>query len=303
MSLGAVGTSALLRRVARAQMTPGMTRSPQRARTTATAVSLSVVALVVLAVVVLRQVSPISLRSRPAPTTTLAPTSTCVVTSPTGQLRLDPAQAENATTIAAVAKRSGLADRAVTVAFAAALQESKLRNLAYGDLDSLGLFQQRPSQGWGMPSELLVPSYAAGAFFAALVKVRGWEAMPVGDAAQAVQRSAGPDAYGPWEHQAQVLTDALTGEVPAAFSCRFVDAAAVGDSSPLEAAMSEELGPVAPGDPLPAPQGWTVASWLIAHASTFHITSVSFMGELWTSSSGKWDPYVPVLPYLEIART
>jgi len=132
-----------------------------------------------------------------APTPTTTPTSACAVASPSGRLRLSVEQAQNATTIAAVAKRDGLADRAVTVALAAALQESKLRNVAYGDLDSLGLFQQRPSQGWGAPAQLLVPSYAAGAFYAALVKVPGWGAMPVADAAQAVQRSAAGDAYTP----------------------------------------------------------------------------------------------------------
>src|SRR5262249_53759062 len=88
---------------------------------------------------------------------------------------IDPEQAANATTIAAVGKALGLPDHAVPIALAAALQESQLRNLHYGDRDSLGLFQQRPSQGWGSTSQLLDPQYAAGAFFRALARVSGWE--------------------------------------------------------------------------------------------------------------------------------
>jgi hypothetical protein len=260
-----------------------------------------VVALVVLGLVVVRQVRPLLPASAPSP---LRPeSSSCVVASASGRLRLDPAQAENATTIAAVGKREGLADHAVTVALTAALQESKLRNLPYGDLDSLGLFQQRPSQGWGLPAQVVVPSYAAAAFYRALVKVPGWEVMPVGDAAQAVQRSAAPDAYAPWEHQARVLADALTGETAAAFSCHFVTTAPVGDPGALDTALAEELGAPALGRPLPPAQGWTVASWLVAHASTYHVTSVAFMGQRWTSASGEWQPAAAPTQYLEVGRT
>jgi len=234
----------------------------------------------------------------PAPTTT--PTSACAVASPTGQLRLSVEQAQNATTIAAVAKRDGLEDRAVTVALAAALQESKLRNVAYGDLDSLGLFQQRPSQGWGAPSQLLVPSYAAGAFYAALVKVPGWGALPVADAAQAVQHSAAGDAYAPWEHQAQVLTDALTGVTPAAFSCRFVAAPSIAEAGGLADAVTAELGPSALGSPLSEARGWTVASWLVAHGPAYDISSVTFMGQMWTAASGGWLPHLPALANVEV---
>ena len=78
-------------------------------------------------------------------------------------LELD--QAANATTIAAVGKRDGLPDHAVTIALATAMQESGLRNLSYGDRDSLGLFQQRPSQGWGTAEQVTTPTYAAAAFY------------------------------------------------------------------------------------------------------------------------------------------
>ncbi len=215
-------------------------------------------------------------------------------------MRLSVEQAQNATTIAAVAERDGLADRAVTVALAAALQESKLRNVAYGDLDSLGLFQQRPSQGWGAPSQLLVPSYAAGAFYAALAKVPGWEALPIADAAQAVQHSAAGDAYAQWEHQAQVITDALSGVTPTAFSCRFVPAPSIAEAGGLAGAVNAELGPSALGSPLSEARGWTVASWLIAHGPAYDISSVTFMGQMWTAASGGWLPHLPALASVEV---
>jgi hypothetical protein len=119
-------------------------------------------------------------------------------------------QTAHATTIAAVGKRMGMPDHAVTVAIATALQESRLHNLDHGDRDSLGLFQQRPSQGWGSPGEVMTPYYAAGVFFERLAGVDGWQSLPVMTAAQHVQRSAVPHAYGKWEHQARALAQVWT---------------------------------------------------------------------------------------------
>ena len=87
--------------------------------------------------------------------------NSCRVDLDQSSYKLDLEQAQHATTIAAVGKRLGLPDHAVTVALAAAFQESNLHNLAHGDRDSLGLFQQRPSQGWGTPSQVMDPNYAA----------------------------------------------------------------------------------------------------------------------------------------------
>jgi len=229
----------------------------------------------------------------PAKAPALPPSPSRLVTTPSGRLRLDPAQAANVATIAAVGKRMGLEDHAVTVALVASLQESKLRNLPSGDLDSIGLFQQRPSQGWGAPVELIDPVYAASAFFRALVRVPGWAAMPVGDAAQQVQRSAAPDAYGPWEAQGRILAEAFTGEVGAALACRFAGPASPGLSapaSPLEDAVTAELGSPALGASVPEARGWTVASWLVGHAYEYGISSVTFQGQVWTPSSGAWTP-------------
>jgi hypothetical protein len=144
----------------------------------------------------------------------------CTVSIGTQEVALDAQQAANAVTIAAVARELGLADHSVTIANAAALQESDLRNLDHGDRDSIGLFQQRPSQGWGSPSQLLDPRYAARAFLTHLSQVDGWEALPVTVAAQRVQRSAAPNAYAHWEAPARLIARATTGEVPGALHCR-----------------------------------------------------------------------------------
>src|SRR5205085_7541792 len=99
-------------------------------------------------------------------------------------------QGANAATIAAVAARRGLPARAATIAIATAMQESKLRNLDYGDRDSLGLFQQRPSQGWGSPEQVRDPVHAANAFYDALVKIDGYRSLQITQVAPKVEHSA-----------------------------------------------------------------------------------------------------------------
>ena len=132
-------------------------------------------------------------------------------------------QGENATLIAAVGVRRGMPARAVSIALATAFQESKLRNITHGDRDSLGLFQQRPSQGWGTKQEILDPEHSINAFYDALEKIDGYQDMRVTEAAQRVQRSAYPEGYAPHEADARVLASALTGYSRHAFSCRFSD--------------------------------------------------------------------------------
>lgn len=135
-------------------------------------------------------------------------------------VELDLEQAENAALIAGLAVSRELPPRAASIALATAYQESKLLNLEHGDRDSLGLFQQRPSQGWGTREEILNPVYATNAFYDALVEVDGYQDLPITQAAQAVQRSAFPDAYADHEADARALASALTGETAGgAFSC------------------------------------------------------------------------------------
>lgn len=121
-----------------------------------------------------------------------------------------PEQISIAATIIAVGRRMGVPLRGWVVAIAAAMQESGLRDLNYGDRDSLGVFQQRPSQGWGTPAQVMDVTHAATSFYQHLLAIPGWQTMPIGDAAQAVQRSAYPEAYAPHETAAQRLVDTLT---------------------------------------------------------------------------------------------
>jgi len=220
----------------------------------------------------------------------------CTVSGASGKYSLSPEQAQNAAIIAAVAFKDGLPDHAVTVALATSLQESGLMNLPYGDRDSVGLFQQRPSQGWGTRAQLLDPVYSASAFYAALTLVPGWQAMSVTDAAQAVQRSADAGAYGAWADEARGMAVALTGEVPAGLSCRLVG---FGGAAPAPTALGQaltgEMGSDLLGVPVATKTGWRIAAWLVAHAYNYHVRSVAFAGTRWQSGSGGWkrDPGQP----------
>jgi hypothetical protein len=128
-------------------------------------------------------------------------------------------QAANAATIAGVARSRGLPDRAIVIALATAQQESRLRNLDYGDRDSLGLFQQRPSQGWGSEAQVQDPVYAAGIFYDRLVQVPGWDTGRLTDVSQSVQRSGYAEAYQQWEPMATELTAAFGTSDPPTLDC------------------------------------------------------------------------------------
>jgi murein DD-endopeptidase MepM/ murein hydrolase activator NlpD len=123
--------------------------------------------------------------------------------------RYDTEQRHHAHVVVTVGVRNGIPVRGQIIAVATALQESRLRNLgrlgANNDHDSLGLFQQRPSQGWGTAAQIMNPAYAAGAFYRTLVTIPRWQTMPITVAAQRVQRSAYPDAYAKWERDATIL--------------------------------------------------------------------------------------------------
>lgn len=131
-------------------------------------------------------------------------------------LRLDAEQQANARLIVTTAVARRLPTRAAVIAVAAALQESTLRNLPYGDLDSLGLFQQRPSQGWGDRLQVMDPAQATQRFLDRLQDVPGWPRLPLTEAAQAVQRSGFPGAYARWEGAAQTVVNGLLDRPPPA---------------------------------------------------------------------------------------
>jgi hypothetical protein len=154
----------------------------------------------------------------------LQPACTADVASPDAEgarlrARFAPDQTANAALVVGVAHRRGLPARAATIGVATAIQESGLRNIDYGDRDSLGLFQQRPSQGWGTEEQVQDPLYATGAFYDALVRVDGYGDLEITDAAQRVQRSGYPEAYADHEGEGRALASSLYGLSPASLTC------------------------------------------------------------------------------------
>jgi peptidoglycan DL-endopeptidase CwlO len=119
----------------------------------------------------------------------------------------------NATTIVRQALDKHMGLRSAVIAVATAMQESTLENLNYGDRDSLGLFQQRPSMGWGTPAQITDPAYAADAFLNALRAHQSadpaWAGQPLWENAQAVQESGFPYAYAKWENQAAQVVSSV----------------------------------------------------------------------------------------------
>ncbi|MFE7413635.1 hypothetical protein ACFU5W_24745 [Streptomyces laurentii] len=249
----------------------------------------------------------------------------CVIGSGQNRYEFTPEQASNAATVAAVGSARGLPERAVTIALATALQESALRNIEHGDRDSLGLFQQRPSQGWGTPEQILDPVYASTKFYEGLEKVPGYSRLPLTVAAQKVQRSGFPQAYAKHEPDATLLSAALTGRAPAALSCtadatkgRPGDPARVRDelvrafgaqSAPKTRPGAEsERAAGAPGTAaegaggapaarveltvpvretrIPrAERGWAVAQWAVARAEELRIAEVVYGDRRWVADA------------------
>lgn len=232
-------------------------------------------------------------------------------------------QAVNAATISAVGTTRGMPERAVTIALATALQESGLRNIRHGDRDSLGLFQQRPSQGWGTAEQIMDPVYSAGKFYEHLDKVPGYSRLPLTVAAQRVQRSGFPQAYAKHEPDAALLAAALTGQAAATFSCEAGTPnpdTAPGDPAKVRQALARDFGrDVLPrteaagaeaGDDKAAEakrtvrvpvtgvtaeggskqRGWELAHWAVAHAAELRIERVSYAGREWnaTDSGHNW---------------
>jgi hypothetical protein len=225
----------------------------------------------------------------------------CQVGSGVGALPLDPGQAPVAATIAGVAVRMGLPARALQVAYATALQESKLTNLPGGDRDSVGVFQQRPSQGWGTVAELEDPQYASTAFFKALVKVPDYLTIPEDQAAQDVQHSADGSAYAQWESTAAQLASAYTA-TPHALTCWYTPPAKpTPELSAVQTRLAQVFGPTGAATDgavitgasrsrsglevrVRSQDGWTVANWLMTHASMYGLTTVSYDGWKWSAS-------------------
>ena len=264
-----------------------MPTKPRRAVLTPS-IFLLVIALAAAGYLLLRQNKPLLIGSG------------CEAGRGAAAVALDPEQAAIAATIAGVAHRRSMPPHAVMVAYAAALQESKLHNLSYGDRDSVGVFQQRPSEGWGPARKLKDPVYASTRFFKALATVPDYLHKPVYRAAQAVQRSADGYAYIQYQPEAAALAADFTGHSAHAVWCW--SAAPTPAKASLTAArqgLAHAFGPISshraatPGDdpvmlvPTPRPAlGWAVAAWLVTHASSYGIHDVRYAGFQWRAASG-----------------
>jgi hypothetical protein len=268
----------------------------------------AVAALTVLAVAVTVGVFLVANRLGRNLSLRLPASQACVVTGAGGEIRLDADQMANAATVSAVGISRHVPQRAIMVALATAWQESKLHNLAGGDRDSIGLFQQRPSQGWGRPEQIANPRYAARTFYDELLKVDGWETMRVTDAAQTVQRSAHPEAYEKWADKAESLAQALAGETVGTVACTVNaqptergPAAAEALRAELRLDWGERTRPVTiaenmPGLALTVPDaraGWQYAHWFVAYAKERGIKRVRFSDREWTAKGGSWSKVTP----------
>lgn len=244
----------------------------------------------------------------------------CTATGADGQSStIDNDRMANAATIAAVARAKSLPERATIIALATAEQESKIRNLSEGDRDSVGLFQQRPSQGWGTAEQIMDPVYSTGQFFHALLNVPNWATTDVGKAAQSVQRSADSsgESYGQWQEMATVLASSLDAKSGTSLTCKYNDpklatetqgsngltprAASVGQalvkqfsangagSAPQYSHSADGLTlRIASSNGLFDPH--VLADWAVASAKNLNVDRVQYADQVWTRSSGKWQP-------------
>jgi hypothetical protein len=204
---------------------------------------------------------------------------------------LAPDQAVYASLITAVAVQRGLPPRAASIALATAMQESKLRNIGHGDQagpDSRGLFQQRPSQGWGTEAQVMDPYYAVNAFYDALVKVPGYETLEITDAAQRVQRSAFPTAYAEHEDMGRSFASGLSGQTPGAVQCTLRSAGTEGDTGAVLAELGRAYGSLPATDEGQAlvveasgSTAWSVAQWAVANAKGLDVVRVDVAGRSW----------------------
>ncbi len=221
--------------------------------------------------------------------------SSCSAETAGPPVSLNVGQAGIAATIAGVAQHQQMPRRAVTIAYATALQESKLTDLRTGDLDSVGVFQQRPSMGWGPARKIEDPVYATTRFFAALAQVPSYERLPVYRAAQAVQRSADGYAYNQYAGVAAKMSRAFTGELPHAVWCWYPEPLGRTRLTAANTALAQAFGPLPghqTGDPAQEIRvgkpsaGWAVAAWLVSHAGIYGIRHVSYLGYKWQAGHG-----------------
>ena len=243
----------------------------------------------------------------------------CTATTSAGPATFSPEQVANAALIAAISDKRGLPPRAASIAMATVYQETGIRNLDYGDRDSVGLFQQRPSQGWGTEKQLMDPFYSTGKFYDALVKIDNWRTDDINDVAQKVQRSGHPEAYRDHEADARVLASALTGHSPAGFSCLDRTGAA-GEPDGLARSLRRTFGKVETITDHDQATGvskitikadnthdaWAYAHHAVANAKHYGVTGVKIADRQWQTQDfnlPEWTVTNPALPKRQVEIT
>ena len=236
----------------------------------------------------------------------------CRATALGRSVTFTPEQSANAATITALALRRGLPARAATIANATAIVESKLRNIKFGDRDSLGLFQQRPSQGWGTAAQILDPVHATNAFYDALIKINGYQSMAITQVAQQVQHSGFPQAYADHEEEGRILASTLAGHSPGGIGCRLDAATASTPAARIAAQLTAEMGVPASvqaskvhATGRDAQQAWAAGSWAVAHADADGITAVTVGNRTWTRARGEdgWSWHAATTPIAPTSMT
>jgi hypothetical protein len=233
----------------------------------------------------------------------------CVATASNRSVVIDLDQAHYASIIVGLSVKRRLAPRAASIAMATAYQETGIRNLDYGDRDSVGLFQQRPSQGWGTAKQLQDPYYATGKFYDALVKIKNWETDDINDVAQKVQRSGYPEAYRDHEADARVLASTLTGHSPAGFSCLEREGNP-GRPGALIKSMEKTFGKVSDQienkviriDADSEALAWAYAGHALANSKLYGVTLVKVGGRQWQTEAFNLPAWTGTTPALGRSR-
>lgn len=213
-----------------------------------------------------------------------------------GFTSLSAEQARNASIIVGASIERGLPERAAVVALATAYQESDLRNLDYGDRDSLGLFQQRPSYGWGTEEQIMDPWYSSHRFYEELVKFTDWESVDVNDMAQKVQRSGFPEAYRKHEAKATAVAAALRGSAPETLACLSFEEDPAADAAAFEkvlAVWGDQVTTSVDGASVTLTAAnqaalWSAVQLAIANSYEAGITSATVGGRQWASDAEGW---------------
>jgi hypothetical protein len=233
----------------------------------------------------------------------------CVATANGNSVTLDLEQAHYASIVVGMSVKRGLPPRAASIAMATVYQETGIRNLGYGDLDSVGLFQQRPSQGWGSRKQLLDPYYATDKFYDALVKIDDWETADITTVAQRIQNSSYPDAYRDHEADARVLASALTGHSTAGFTCLEREGKS-GKPSALVASVEKTFGTVSDKtndkvvgiDARSGTLAWAYAGHALANADRYGVVGVKVDGRQWQTEAFNLPTWTKISPGLEKTR-